>query len=304
MSAAEAALRESIERHWDESTVLAYGELETDEPFEALERAESWLPAHPEDAALLLTCAQLAARAELYGKARSYLETSIAIRPRLEAYQLLASLMEQLGERERAVKALNDALAFAVGRKAKLPKIRHASLAGSPAEVTGEGLMPYFAHHAAAVAASAVRRGRGNDPRCGVARGLESAAQLQGRSLLVVPRTHSRRQLVYPRGRPLGLLADRRARGLCAAVPGARGQRRPDDRSPRDPSAAAGSAGQEPAVPHRAHAPARARCDGRVPAPAGARRVSLRRRPIPGHHAAAEPAPQFLDRELPRTRAS
>lgn len=120
---AETALRESIGRAWDESVVLTYGEVETDEPFQVLERAESWLPEHPEDAALLLTCAQLAARAELYGKARSYLETSIAIRPRLEAYQLLASLMEQLGERERALKALNDALAFAVGRKAKLPKI-------------------------------------------------------------------------------------------------------------------------------------------------------------------------------------
>ncbi|MGH8185164.1 MAG: hypothetical protein ACREUC_01265, partial [Steroidobacteraceae bacterium] len=67
---------------------------------------------------------RLAARAELYGKARTYLETSIAIRPRLEAYQLLASLMDQLGEHERAVKALNDALAFAVGRKTNLPKVR------------------------------------------------------------------------------------------------------------------------------------------------------------------------------------
>jgi HemY protein len=120
---AEEVLRESIQRAWDENTVLTYGEVESDEPFQVLERAESWLPEHPEDAALLLTCARLAARAELYGKARTYLETSIAIRPRLEAYQLLASLMEQLGERERALKALNDALAFAVGRKAKLPKI-------------------------------------------------------------------------------------------------------------------------------------------------------------------------------------
>jgi HemY protein len=120
---AEAALRESIERAWDESTVATYGEIEADDPFKVLERAESWLPDHPEDAALLLTCARLATRAELYGKARTYLETSIAIKPRLEAYQLLASLMEQLGERERAVKALNDALAFAVGRKPKLPKI-------------------------------------------------------------------------------------------------------------------------------------------------------------------------------------
>jgi hypothetical protein len=32
--------------------------------------------------------------------------------------------MEQLGERERSLKALNDALAFAVGRKTNLPKIR------------------------------------------------------------------------------------------------------------------------------------------------------------------------------------
>ncbi len=117
---AEIALRHNIERVWNEATVLTYGELETDEPFRSLERAESWLPDHSEDAALLLTCAQLAARAELYGKARSFLETSIAIRPRLEAYQLLASLMEQLGERDRAMQALNDALALALGRKAKL----------------------------------------------------------------------------------------------------------------------------------------------------------------------------------------
>jgi HemY protein len=122
--AAERELRDHIERNWDEAAVLTYGELETEEPFRALERAETWLPEHAEDAALLLTCAQLAARAELYGKARTYLETSIAIRPRLEAYQLLADLMEQLGERERALKALNDALAHAVGRKANLPKIR------------------------------------------------------------------------------------------------------------------------------------------------------------------------------------
>lgn len=122
--AAETQLRQAITRNWDETAVLTYGDLETDEPFTTLERAEAWLPAHSEDAALLLTCAQLAARAELYGKARTYLETSIAIRPRLEAYQLLASLMEQLGERERALQALNDGLTIAIGRKAALPKIR------------------------------------------------------------------------------------------------------------------------------------------------------------------------------------
>jgi HemY protein len=123
-AAAEAALRGLLEDHWDEAAVLAYGEIEAEEPLIALERAERWLAERRNDAALLLTCARLAMRAELYGKARSFLETSIAIRPRLEAYQLLAALMEQLGERDRANKALHDALVHALGRKAKIPAIR------------------------------------------------------------------------------------------------------------------------------------------------------------------------------------
>jgi HemY protein len=122
--AAESALRDCINKQWNDDAVLAYGELETSEPLKTLDRAEAWLTEHGEDSALLFACAQLATRAELYGKARSFLETSIAIRPRLEAYQLLAYLMEQLGERERSLKALNDAVAFAVGRKTNLPKIR------------------------------------------------------------------------------------------------------------------------------------------------------------------------------------
>lgn len=122
--AAESALRDCINKQWNDEAVLAYGELETSEPLKTLDRAEAWLTEHGEDPVLLFTCAQLATRAELYGKARSFLETSIAIRPRLEAYQLLANLMDQLGERERSVKALTDALALAVGRKTNLPKIR------------------------------------------------------------------------------------------------------------------------------------------------------------------------------------
>jgi HemY protein len=123
-ASAEAALRGLLDDQWDEAAVLAFGELEPDEPLATLDRAERWLPDHPNDPALLLSCARLAMQAELYGKARSFLETSIAIRPRLEAYQLLAALMEQLGERDRANQALHDALVHALGRKAKVPTIR------------------------------------------------------------------------------------------------------------------------------------------------------------------------------------
>lgn len=122
--AAEKELRELLSSQWDEAAVQAYGELHTEDPLQTLERAESWLPEHSEDPTLLLACARLSVHAELYGKARSYLETSLAIRPRLETYQILAELLDQLGERDRARAVLTDALTFALGSRAKLPTIR------------------------------------------------------------------------------------------------------------------------------------------------------------------------------------
>lgn len=121
---AEKALRDLLAREWDEAAVLAFGELETDEPLAALESAEKWLRKRPEDPALLLACARLCLRAELYGKARSYLEASALIRPRAETLQLLANLLEQLGERERAFRAMREAVTLAIGRKANLPQVR------------------------------------------------------------------------------------------------------------------------------------------------------------------------------------
>src|SRR6185436_14212541 len=42
--AAETALRECINKQWNESAVLANGELDTDDPKKTLDRAEAWLP--------------------------------------------------------------------------------------------------------------------------------------------------------------------------------------------------------------------------------------------------------------------
>lgn len=124
-ASAEKELSELLDVQWDEAAAQAYGELETEDPLATLDRAEAWLATRPDDSTLLLTCARLATHAELYGKARSFLETSLAIRPRLETYQLLADMLEQLGERDRALKVLHDGLARAIGRKHRLPRIRH-----------------------------------------------------------------------------------------------------------------------------------------------------------------------------------
>lgn len=126
---AEKALRDLLNSQWDDAAVLAYGELAQSEPgvsqpLSLLQTVEKWLPDHPQDPLLLFACARCCIRNELYGKARSYLEASLGIRPRLETFQMLAKLLEASGERDQAYRLLNEALVQAVGRKANMPKLR------------------------------------------------------------------------------------------------------------------------------------------------------------------------------------
>lgn len=121
---AASVLRELLEVDWSEPAVLLYGELAGGDPLDRLRVAEGWLRGRREDPALLVCCARLCLNAELYGKARSYLELSQALRPRPETAQLLAALLEQLGETERAQALLRDGLALATGRRAALPAVR------------------------------------------------------------------------------------------------------------------------------------------------------------------------------------
>lgn len=121
---AAAALRELLDAHWNDAAVLLYGELGGGDPLERLRVAEGWLRGRREDPALLVTCARLCLNAELYGKARSYLEMSQALKPRAETAQLLAQLLEQLGEGERALALLKEGIALVTGRKPVLPPLK------------------------------------------------------------------------------------------------------------------------------------------------------------------------------------
>jgi HemY protein len=122
--AAEQVLREFLEQNWNDALAAAYGELELPDPLEPLGVAEKWLRSRREDPVLLVACARLSIRAELYGKARSYLDTSLAIRRHPETYQLLGQLLDQLGEKERAAQVLREGLELAIGHRADMPKIK------------------------------------------------------------------------------------------------------------------------------------------------------------------------------------
>ena len=103
MNDAESLLQEAIAREPDEELLELYGRAHSDNIARQLETAENWLVSQPEDPHLLLTVGRLSICNELWGKAQSYLESSIKLQPTAHADQELGALMERLGEPEKAL---------------------------------------------------------------------------------------------------------------------------------------------------------------------------------------------------------
>jgi HemY protein len=114
---AEKVLREVLDEGPDEAAARLYGELAGPDVLPALDRAEHWLRQRPQDADLLAACARLCLQAELVGKARGYLEAALALKPNVDDALLLAELLEQMGEPERASTVLRAQLASGAGRR-------------------------------------------------------------------------------------------------------------------------------------------------------------------------------------------
>jgi HemY protein len=120
---AERELRAALKRDWHSETVTAYGEITAADSLKQLRQIESWLKAHSEDATLLMSAARLSMVNELWGKARSYLESSLAIAPRPEAYALYGRLLDRLGERDSAALAYESGLKLSSGEAYRLPAL-------------------------------------------------------------------------------------------------------------------------------------------------------------------------------------
>lgn len=120
---AEKELASALKSEWRGPLVRLFGIVEGVDASKQLKRAEGWLGTHSEDPDLLLTAARLCLRNELWGKARSYLETVISLRPSPEVYQEYGALLNQLGETNAAADAFRDGLGMVAGNN--LPAITH-----------------------------------------------------------------------------------------------------------------------------------------------------------------------------------
>lgn len=114
---AELLLREALKKQWDVDLVYIYGLIEASDPNRQLATAETWLKGHENNPILLLSLGRLCKRNKLWGKARSYLNASLGIKPHSDTYKELGQLLEQLNEQSEAVNCYHRGLLLAADEK-------------------------------------------------------------------------------------------------------------------------------------------------------------------------------------------
>jgi HemY protein len=123
---AERELRAALKRDWHAGLVQRYGEVRGADAAKQLKQAETWLKNYPDDAALLLAAARLSMAAELWGKARSYVESSLSLAPTADAYALYGRLLTQLGEDDGALGAFRSGLKLVTPAAAEPAPLRRS----------------------------------------------------------------------------------------------------------------------------------------------------------------------------------
>ncbi len=113
---ANRIIEQALEVEWDSELAGLYSECAGGEATRRIERAEKWLKNNPREAVLLLVLGRLCAQQELWGKAQSYLEASIAVEPTYSAHLALAQLHEKLGNPDAANRHYRASLELAVAQ--------------------------------------------------------------------------------------------------------------------------------------------------------------------------------------------
>jgi HemY protein len=104
-----------LDRDWDSDLLDDYGQCHLPDATRQLEQAERWLTTHSQDAALLRVLGLLCQRAQLWGKAQTYLEASLALEDGWRAHLALGEMLGRLGRDAEANAHFVAALRLATG---------------------------------------------------------------------------------------------------------------------------------------------------------------------------------------------
>jgi HemY protein len=111
---AASILARSIDAHWDAELVALYADCRMRDSSEQLETAERWLVDHSQEASLLFALGRLCERAELWGKAQTYYEASLALASSWRTHVALGEMLARLNRNDAANAHLAAALKLAL----------------------------------------------------------------------------------------------------------------------------------------------------------------------------------------------
>jgi len=122
---AASASCKALKSNWDSELVAIYGKLKLADKNGQLRQTEKWLHQYPEDPIILLAAGRTCIRNELWGKARSYIESSLAIAATPVAYQELGQLMLKLDDTPAATTAFAKGLTLSTVGSADIPRLEN-----------------------------------------------------------------------------------------------------------------------------------------------------------------------------------
>jgi HemY protein len=113
--AAQDEIETALASDWSPALVLAYADLDDGTLDARRRRAEQWLEAHPNDAALLVALGRMAVRQKQWSYARDWLERAVALEPSSLAWESLGDAHGGQGDVTRAATCYRNALRLARG---------------------------------------------------------------------------------------------------------------------------------------------------------------------------------------------
>ena len=114
----------SLNKNWDEKLVERYGKIEHEALGAAIKTGEKWLLKYEKSPMLLLTLARLHRKYQLWGKSKSYYNSSLNFLPSADVYLELAELLEELEEHENAEICYKQGLNYSIHKKGQILNLK------------------------------------------------------------------------------------------------------------------------------------------------------------------------------------
>jgi HemY protein len=123
-ASSDKLLVSSLNKNWDEALVERYGKIEHKNLGHAIKQGEKWLLDQEKSPMLLLALARLHRDYKLWGKSKSYYNSSLNFLPSADVYLEFAELLEDLEEFDNAQICYKQGLDYSINRKGQILNLK------------------------------------------------------------------------------------------------------------------------------------------------------------------------------------